>query len=53
MTAQQRLIQAIERKFCPNSTDAGGKPANHYIREGECVICDRTVYRLAILHGLA
>lgn len=53
MTNQQRLIEAIESKFCPLSTDGGGKEAKHYIREGECVICDKTVYGLAIQHGLA
>jgi hypothetical protein len=53
MTAQQKLINTLESKFCPLSTDGGGEEANHFIREGACVICDKSVYGLAIQHGLA
>ena len=53
MTAQERLIKTIESKYCPNSTDAGGDATSHYIREGACIICDRTVWRLAEMHGIA
>jgi hypothetical protein len=48
-----RLIAVIEEKHCPLSTDGGGKPANHHVKDGACVICDMTPARLAHLHGIA
>lgn len=47
------LIAQIETKVCPNSTDGGGALANHYVKDGACIICDRTPSKLARLHGLS
>lgn len=47
-----KLIDALHMIRCPLSTDGGGTEANHYIKDGACVICDRTPYSLAIQHGL-
>jgi hypothetical protein len=47
------LTARVQAYHCPNSTDAGGSPANHYIKGGACVICDRTPLALAYLHGVA
>lgn len=46
------LISQVEAKHCPNSTDAGGKPATHHVKDGACVICDRPTLALAFLHGI-
>lgn len=52
-TERAQLIARIESKRCPNSTDDGGKPSRHYVTNGACCICDRSVAGLARLHGLA
>lgn len=49
---QQKLIDTLHMTLCPLSTDAGSTEASHYIKDGACVICDRTPYALAIQHGL-
>lgn len=45
------LTKVIESQFCPNSTDGGGKPEKHCVKDGGCVICDRSLRALADLHG--
>ena len=45
-------VARIETKHCPNSTDAGGQSANHYVKDGACVICDRSIHALAHHYGL-
>jgi len=53
MTKREALVSQIETKFCPNSTDAGGQASNHFVKYGACLICDRSIDSLAILHGLS
>lgn len=53
MATSQARIDRVQEKHCPNSTDAGGDAANHCVREGACVICDRSVSALEVQHGLA
>lgn len=42
----------IEQAHCANSTDGGGQPATHSIKDGACLICDRSIRSLVLLHGL-
>lgn len=51
--ARERLISRIEMHHCPNSTDGGGKESRHYVKDGVCVICDRSIHSLAWHYGLA
>jgi hypothetical protein len=49
---QNDVIAIVETFHCANSTDGGGKPATHYVKDGACLICDRNPSALARLHGL-
>ena len=46
------IITIIESKRCANSTDAGGREANHYIKDGGCDICGHSTRYLAWFYGL-